>query len=1067
MNLLERATWTCIAFALLVMGWTPAAGQDPGDPPSMTAPIPGAKVSPPSDPNGPTVRRVGAVRVDANILVNLAKTAGPSSQRVAMQLFPDTRVTALINDSKSVYDRRTGVSGRVEDEPMSDVAFIEREGRLTANVRVGNTLYEIRPRPDGTHLVSEIDAASFPDEAAPLEGPEPGTGAHPDDADVLEGQHPDPNGSGKTGASGDAPGNVPGADAGKYAPAGDGTLVDVLVAYSDDVRVALGSRDAVVDLIALGVFETNRAYFSSNIDQRIRLAGAREYKYAESGNASTDLSRLRNETDGFLDGVHTERDELEADAVSLWLETGGCGIGYVLNTNSTGFENSAFNVVKRTCATGNYTFGHELGHNFGLDHDWYVNSDTNPYDYCHGYVNVADGWRTIMAYNSECVDNGTSCTRLRYFSNPGETYGGDPMGSTSASEPADAARCLDNTKGSTSRFRTGRTVASSSNNDQLGRTLAHGDFNDDGVDDLAIGMPYFDSGPTSSVGRVLILYSSGTELTANGTVDLRFGGVLNSFTYFGEALAVGDYNGDGIEDLAVGADGADTGGISGGAVTVFWGTDAGLFSTTSDTYSQATSGWGGAVEANDNFGSALASGDFDDDGYDDLAVGVPYEDIGTIVSAGAVNVAYGSSTGLASADLLDQNDVTSTSPEEYDYFGYSLAAGNFDGQILFGSTGDDLVVGAPYEDWGATTNAGVVHHFPGSSSGLSSTGSSTLLQTDLGSVNEDSDLFGWTFAVGNFNGNNYPDLVIGTPYEDDESGSTTLANSGYIHVLYGDGTSGLNTTGSDLWKQSDLTGTVSEDGDYFGYTVSATPPAYLQQGDLAIGSPFEDWVSTTNAGVVHVMYGTGSGLSATGAQMWRQASGGVAGSTEAYDYFGRSLSMTDDFDDNGSPDLAVGVPYEDTGSLTNDGAAHILYGSSGSVTSTGSALFSGGTQLGTLNMLRTGSGESGAFVMQDSELDLLANTAEAAPEQFMVVGNSPNPFRGRTEIAFELPEASSVSLVVYDILGRVVARPLKNVQRPAGTHSISVDATRWASGAYLYRITTEHGSETGRMTLVR
>ena len=1043
----------------------PASGQDVGDPPSLTVPISGAKVSPPSDPTGPTVRRVGAVRVDANVLGDLARSAGPKSvKRVALQLFPDTRVTAVLNGSEPVYERRTGVSGRIEGETMSDVAFIEREGRLTANVRVPGTLYEIRPRPDGTHLVREIDPTSFPDEAEPLEGPKPGIGAHPDDVDVLEGHDPDPdaqeNGNGASQNSPQTSGDA------KYAPAGDGTLVDILVAYSDDVRAALGSRDAVVDLVALGIYETNRAYYDSNIDQRLRLAGAEEYKYTETGNSSTDLGRLRNDSDGYLDGVHTERDEIEADAVSLWVESmGACGRGYVLNTNSTSFAGSAFNVVRRSCATGYYSFGHELGHNFGLDHDWYVNSDTNPYDYCHGYVNVSDGWRTIMAYNSECADNGTSCERLRYFSNPGVDYGGDPMGSTSSSEPADAARCLDDTKSSTSQFRTGRTIASSADYDQFGRTLARGDFNDDGAEDLAIGVPYFDSGSVNNVGRVLILYSSGTELTANGTVDLRFGGSQNAYDNFGESLAVGDFNNDGIDDLAAGASGAETGGVSGGAVTVFWGTDAGLFRTTSDTYSQGTPNWDGAVESGDDFGAALAAGDFDDDGYDDLAIGVPYEDVGSTTSAGAANVAYGTSNGLGSASILDQNDVTSTSPEEYDYFGYSLAAGNFDGLIILGSSGDDLVVGAPYEDWGSTTDAGVIHHFPGASGGLSSTGSSTVLQTNLSAANEDYDRFGWTFAVGNFDGNNYPDLAIGVPYEDDESGSTDLNNSGYIHVLYGDGSSGLNTSGSDLWKQSDLTGTLSEDGDYFGYALSATPPKYYVESDLAIGSPYEDWTSTTNAGVVHVMYGTNNGLSATGAQMWRQASGGVSGATEEYDYFGRSLAMSDDFDDSGDPGLIVGVPYEDTGSRTNDGAAHVLYGSSGSVSSTGSQLFYGGTDLGTVNMLRAGG--TGEFVVQDTEFDALAASPQAAPERFAIVGNSPNPFGERTEISFTLPEASTVSLVVYDVLGRVVARPVQKVRRPAGTHRIPVDASRWASGTYLYRLTTEQGSETGRMTLVR
>ncbi len=116
---------------------------------------------------------------------------------------------------------------------------------------------------------------------------------------------------------------------------------------------------------------------------------------------------------------------------------------------------------------------------------------------------------------------------------------------------------------------------------------------------------------------------------------------------FGASLAVGDFDGDGKDDLAIGVPGEDIGNIaSAGAVNILYGTNNGLTVTGDQIWHQDIDGVEGGSEAFDNFGASLAVGDFDGDGKDDLAIGVPGEDIGNIVSAGAVNIIYGSDSGL-------------------------------------------------------------------------------------------------------------------------------------------------------------------------------------------------------------------------------------------------------------------------------------------------------------------------------------------------------------------------------------------------------------------------------------
>src|SRR5262249_4287613 len=139
-----------------------------------------------------------------------------------------------------------------------------------------------------------------------------------------------------------------------------------------------------------------------------------------------------------------------------------CGEAYsIMGTVGNAFESSAFCVVKRSCATGNYSFGHELGHLMGARHDWFVDATNNsPYVYNHGFANAtptapATPWRTVMAYNDACAAAGVNCTRVQYFSNPNINYpvGGDAMGVSSGSQQADNHRTLNNTALTVANFR--------------------------------------------------------------------------------------------------------------------------------------------------------------------------------------------------------------------------------------------------------------------------------------------------------------------------------------------------------------------------------------------------------------------------------------------------------------------------------------------------------------------------------------------------------------------------------------------------------------------------------------
>src|SRR5215211_5597822 len=418
------------------------------------------------------------------------------------------------------------------------------------------------------------------------------------------------------------------------------------------------------------------------------------------------------------------------------------------------------------------------------------------------------------------------------------------------------------------------------------------DFDNDGFADLAVGVPREGVGTAELAGAVNVLEGSANGLTGAGSQLLVQGGggvpdTAEPSDFFGNALAAGDFNNDSFIDLAIGAPGEDLATIpDAGAVTVLYGSASGLAATGSQFFSQDTPGVLGAAEAEDGFGAALGVGDFNNDSFADLAIGVPSEGVGAASQAGAVTVLYGAVSGLTATGnqqwLQGSGGVIGVA-EASDFFGAALAAGDFNNDTFA-----DLGVGAPFEDVGTTFDAGAINVLYGSAGRLAATGNQQWLQGSGGviGVAEASDFFGAALAAGDFNNDTFADLGVGAPFEE----VCTTLNAGSVNVLYGSANR-LTATGNQQFFQGNggLVGTA-EEGDFAGAALSTGDYDNDTFADLAIGAPFEDIGTLLDAGAVNTLDGSAGTLTTTGAQQFFQGNGGVAGTPEEGDAFGSALA---------------------------------------------------------------------------------------------------------------------------------------------------------------------------------
>ncbi len=341
------------------------------------------------------------------------------SQRVEIVLSGNRTVVAVRTDSSYSADgtliwngyiegksSAPGTNGRMDPQDlMNTVTLVKNGDEFAGTLRIDGRLHKLSSLGRGQHVLATIDEAKMPPD-------------HPAEYRSLP------------------IGNIGVEDGSNRAI----STIRVMVVVTNAAAAKIGN---VTNFVNLAVSETNTGYTNSGVEISMQLAGVYTTSYVESGSFSTDLSRFRGTSDGYMDSIHSLRNTNAADVVMLIIDNASsCGLASAIGATAT----TAFAAAHYSCSTGYYSFGHEIGHLQSARHDPTNDPTNTPYAYGHGYQYPAGSWRTIMAY---ACSTGT-CNRINYWSNPAKLRSGVPMGTTTRSHNQ---RVLNNTKATIAAFR--------------------------------------------------------------------------------------------------------------------------------------------------------------------------------------------------------------------------------------------------------------------------------------------------------------------------------------------------------------------------------------------------------------------------------------------------------------------------------------------------------------------------------------------------------------------------------------------------------------------------------------
>jgi FG-GAP repeat protein len=435
------------------------------------------------------------------------------------------------------------------------------------------------------------------------------------------------------------------------------------------------------------------------------------------------------------------------------------------------------------------------------------------------------------------------------------------------------------------------------------------DFDGDGVDDIATSyLPNHEyiAPPWVGDGGVAVQYSrAGRTDYFNGVTMGTQGGD------FGQTLATGDFNHDGYDDLVIGVPYESSDAIQAyGGIWIISGSSTGLVAGSAQHFDQDSPGVPGGAEPNDNFGFALAAGDLNGDGYADLAVGVPDEAIGSVQSAGLVNLFYGSPGGISATGAIAFDQNTAGVPggaETGDVFGMGLAIGKINGDRYA-----DLAVGTPDEHTSSPNHLdvnGMIDLFDGSSKGLSFSGVTSVTAAAASIYSSDGYQvqfygLGESIEIGDIDGDGYGDVVVGTPGTD-----VNFAHCGAVVTFPGRST-GISSSRRQYLSASSagVPGTTVWP-DCFGGQIAVGDVTGDGRADVVVGDADYTVSGLKGAGVFWLIPGSKSGLTGTGSAAISQNTAGVPGAAEAGDNFGHSVSILN-LDGRNGLDVVVGAPNE-------------------------------------------------------------------------------------------------------------------------------------------------------------
>ncbi|TCB98878.1 hypothetical protein E0H26_05510 [Micromonospora zingiberis] len=366
---------------------------------------------------------------------------------------------------------------------------------------------------------------------------------------------------------------------------------------------------------------------------------------------------------------------------------------------------------------------------------------------------------------------------------------------------------------------------SADNASSFGIALVAGDFNGDGFDDLAIGdADEVDTRNKARGGGVWIIPGSRTGLLVDSTKHFNQGspgvpGESENYDAFGASLAAGDINGDGRDDLAIGAFKEAIGSVKeAGAVTVLYGSSAGLTGTGAQQLHQNQAAVPGSAERRDHFGMSLAIGRVNNNKYADLVIGAPHENDGSGANgSGMVTLMWGSASGvkLSGATSVTGAGVYKATGRQDTiawYLGMSLAIGDVNGDGL-----GEVIAGAPNAQT-PHIDGGLIAVFTGRTGGLSGSAVKIITQRTAGVPGspEDRDRFGATLAAGDVTGDGRADVLVGAYTE----AIGTKDEAGMITLLKGS-SSGLTGSGAQGFDQNHpVVPGGAERGDRFGGSVA-------------------------------------------------------------------------------------------------------------------------------------------------------------------------------------------------------------------------------------------------------